>query len=213
MKRNKRGGNSQRHPWLAILVLAVLTLPRTAAGNDWSCALSAFYIDSAGQEPYPAATFFADRDALHLEVRYNYEDLETGSLFFGGTLSVGDEIALTVVPLFGFIAGNTIGVAPGAEVTLEWWRLTLYDESEYVLNGEERADNFFYAWVEATVSPTKWLRTGFVGQRTKVIETSLEFDRGLLVELAHRDASLGLHWFNPDRPDDRIFLLAVSYTF
>jgi len=187
--------------------------PQSASGSDWSCALSTFYIDSAGQEPYPAATFFADRDPLHLEVRYNYEDLETGSLFFGGTLTAGEDPALTLVPMFGFIAGNTYGVAPGAEVTLAWWRISLYHEAEYVLNAEEGDESFFYAWVEATISPTDWLRTGFVGQRTKLYERSLEFDRGFLVELAYRKAALGFHWFNPDRPDDHVFLFALSYAF
>jgi hypothetical protein len=196
-----------------MLLIVAVALPQTASARDWSCALSTFFIDSAGQEPYPAATFFADRDALHLEIRYNYEDLETGSLFFGGTISVGEDVTLTMVPLFGFLAGNTIGVAPGAEVTIQWWRVTLYDEAEYVLDAEERADNFLYAWIEATVSPTGWLRTGLVGQRTKLYETSLEVDRGLLVELTHRSASLGFHWFNPDRPADRVFLLALSYEF
>jgi hypothetical protein len=204
----------KRAPYiLALAMLGVLTSHGLAADRDWSSALTVFYIDAAGQEAYPAATFFADRGALHLELRYNYEDLETGSLFFGGTLTAGENIVLTVVPMFGFIGGNAIGVAPGAEVTLEWWRITLYDESEYVLNGETSDDSFFYAWIEATISPTDWLRTGFVGQRTKVYETSLELDRGLLLELSQRQAALGLHWFNPDRPDDQVFLVSVSYAF
>ena len=193
--------------------MVAIAFPPSAFARDWSFALSAFYIDSAGQDPYPAGTFFADREALHLEVRYNYEDLETASLFFGGTMSVGEDVALTVVPLFGLIGGNTIGVAPGAEVTIEWWRLMFYDEVEYILDAQERTDNFFYAWIEATISPTDWLRTGFVGQRTKLYDTSSDIDKGLLVEAAYRKASLGLHWFNPDRPEDRVFLLAVGYEF
>jgi hypothetical protein len=196
-----------------MLLMVAVAFPLSASARDWSCALSAFYIDSAGQDPYPAGTFFADREALHLEVRYNYEDLETGSLFFGGTISVGEDVTLTVVPLFGFIAGNTVGVAPGAELTIEWWRLTFYDEAEYILDAQERTDNFFYAWIEATISPTDWLRTGFVGQRTKLYETSSYMDRGLLVEATYRNGSLGLHWFNPDRPEDRVFLLALGYEF
>ncbi len=200
----------------ALAVLAVLALAHPASADEWSFALSGFVFDPPEDSSYFSPIFYADRGALHLEARYNYEDRETGSVFIGRTFEVGENVTLTAVPLFGVVLGNTMGVAPGAEVGISWRRLELYAESEYVfdLEANEGSDeSFFYTWVEATVAPVDWLRFGLVSQRTRTYETGLDIQRGLLIELSHGNLSFGFHWFNPDRKEDQIFAYAMGYEF
>jgi hypothetical protein len=195
------------------LALAALAIAAPARAEDWSFALSAFVFDPPDDGPYFSPLFYADRGALHLEARYNYEDLETGSVFVGRNFEVGENVTLTAVPLFGVVFGSTTGVAPGAEIEIAWRRLALYAESEYVFDLEESDDSFFYTWSEATLSVTDWLRAGLVVQRTRTYESGLDTQRGLLVELSRGRVSFGFHWFNPDRTEDQVFAYALGYEF
>jgi len=45
----------------------------------------------------------ADRGALHLEARYNYEALDTGSLFAGWTFAGGDKLTYELTPMLGAV--------------------------------------------------------------------------------------------------------------
>jgi hypothetical protein len=197
----------------ALGVLAVLALASPATAEEWSFALSGFVFDPPDDGPYFSPIFYADRGALHLEARYNYEDLETGSFFVGRNFEWGDDVALAVVPVFGVVLGNTTGVAPGAEIEIGLRRLSLYAESEYVIDLEDDDSSFLYTWSEATVAPADWLRVGLVVQRTRTYESGLDVQRGLLLELTRGALSFGFHWFNPDREEDQVFAYAVGYEF
>lgn len=74
------------------------------------------YLVPHGQS-YASPTFAADHGALHLEARYNYEALRTGSLWAGYNLSVGGKLVLDATPMIGGVFGNVNGVAPGLEFT------------------------------------------------------------------------------------------------
>jgi hypothetical protein len=197
----------------AVSLLGVLALAQSALADDWSFALSAFVFDPPDEGPYFAPIIYADRGALHLEARYNYEDLETGSFWVGWSLEAGENVTVSAVPMFGVVLGNTNGLAPGVEMEIGWRRLALYAESEYVLDLEESSDSFLYTWSEATVSLADWLRAGLVVQRTRTYESGLDIQRGLLIELSRGKLSFGFHWFNPDRKEDQVFAYAVGYEF
>jgi hypothetical protein len=194
-------------------ILLVLAVAPLASAEEWSFALSGFVFDPPEEGAYFSPLFTADRGALHLEARYNYEDLETGSFFVGRNFEWGENVAFTLVPIFGVVVGSTQGIAPGAEIEIGWRRLSLYAESEYVFDLEDEESSFLYTWSEATVAPLDWLRFGLVVQRTRTYESGLDVQRGLLVELSRGALSFGFHWFNPDRREDQVFAYALGYEF
>ena len=49
------------------------------------------------------------------------------------------------------------------------------------------------------MSPMDWFRFGLVVQRTKVYETNLEIQRGVLVGFAYKQANFTTYVFNPDQ--------------
>ena len=84
----------------------------------WSfSAAAATYIVPNDQE-YVQPTFTADHDWLHLEARYNYENLETGSVWVGYNLSGGEKLEWELTPMLGGVFGNTTGIAPGYKGSL-----------------------------------------------------------------------------------------------
>ncbi|MBN8249701.1 MAG: hypothetical protein J0L84_19955 [Verrucomicrobia bacterium] len=150
------------------------------------------------EDNYAQPTVTADRGLLHLEARYNYEALETGSFWAGVNLAAGDRVAFELTPMLGGIFGDTTGIAPGYEGSIGWWWLELYSEGEYMADLGNSDGSFFYNWSELTLTPVEWLHFGLVTQRTRAYTSDREVQRGLLVGVSFWRASLTTYVFNPD---------------
>ena len=179
------------------------------AAAEWSFSAAVYVYQVEGDRNYAQPTFTADRDWLHLEARYNYEDLETGSLWMGYNFGGGETVTWNVTPMLGGVFGNTSGVAPAYKGSLQWSRLEFSSEGEYVFDANDSSDNFFYNWSELAVAPMEWWRIGLVTQRTRVHATDREIERGLLVGFAYRELDSAVYVFNPD--DSQPFVV-VAFT-
>ena len=188
------------------------TRPTEPDERAWSFSVSLAGYLVQGSHDYAQPTLSADRDWLHLEARYNYEALETGSAWMGYNFSVGDKVTLDFTPMLGGVFGDLNGVAPGYEFTLSWWKLELYSEAEYVFDLGDSSGKFFYTWSELSLAPVDWLRFGFVVQRTKSYQTELDVQRGLLVGFNDQKVDFTTYLFNPDQ-DKPTVVLAVGVTF
>ena len=124
--------------------------------SGWSIDASAWTINPPHDDAYGAGTVKLDREQLHLEGRWNYEDLHTGSVWAGWNFDwrsrPEDGVELTVTPMAGVVFGDTDGLAPGVELDVTWWWLEFYNESEYLFDAHDRDDDYFYSWSELTVS-------------------------------------------------------------
>jgi len=195
--------------FLGVLVLGAAA---HAAEPAWDFSASAYNYFVPDDPDYLQPTVTADRGALHLEARYNYEDLETGSVWAGYNLAGGGEIAFEFTPMLGGVFGATDGIAPGYHASLDWRRLGLYSESEYRIDTADRGDSFFYTWSELTLSPSDRFRGGLVVQRTRAYENSRDIQRGPLVGFSVERVEFTGYVFNPDdlRP---LCVVAVSAKF
>ncbi len=156
--------------------------------------------------------FIADKGNLHLEARYNYEDLKTISGWVGYNFFGGNEFEYFITPMIGAAVGRTDGIAPGLEFTLGYAGFELYSESEYLFDFESSEYNFFYNWTDFTYSPLDWLWFGVSGQITKVIDTELETDIGLILGCAYKNFEITGYFYNAFTDDD-FFMLALTTEF
>ena len=156
--------------------------------------------------------FKADRDWMHLEGRYNYEDRETFSAWFGYNFSGGKKLEYAITPMVGGVVGLTDGVAGGLEFTLALGRFELYSESEYLFDVDANENNFYYNWSDLTYSPTDWLWLGISGQRTRLYETDLDIQRGLILGGGWKNLELTTYFYNIGT-DDHFILLTFTATF
>lgn len=181
-------------------------------GSKWAFSASVYtYIMPEGDD-YAQPTVTADRGWLHLEVRYNYEALKTGSAWLGYNFAGGEELAWEITPMVGGVFGDLNGIAPGYKGSLGWWKLELYSEGEYVFDTGNSSDSFFYNWSELTLAPWERLRFGLVTQRTHVYQTDREIQRGLLVGFSFRKVDLTTYVFNPDEGKPT-WVVAVAMNF
>jgi hypothetical protein len=167
-----------------------------SVSSDWEISLVVDGYLVPDEDDYVNPSISADHGALHLEARYNYENLRTGSVWIGRNFSAGKKLVLNVTPMMGGIFGRTNGIAPGCVASLSYKRAELSISSEYVFDLSDKDDNFYYSWPELTYAPTDWLRVGLVAQHTKPFKTELDVQRGFLVGFSHKHAEFTAYIFN-----------------
>jgi hypothetical protein len=186
--------------------------PPADTTNTWSFSAAAYLYLVPESRDYVQPTITADRGWLHLEARYNYENLETGSTWVGYNFSGGNKLAWEITPMLGGVFGNTTGIAPGYSGSLTWWKLQLYSEGEYVVDTGDPSGSFFYNWSELSLSPWEWFRFGLVTQRTRAYHSDRDVQRGLLVGFSCKSVSFTTYVFNPDESQPTV-VLAASVSF
>jgi len=195
--------------WFAIAIAGVLApaaaaqepgaaaVPPPAAEEAvWEFSGTVLYSDPPGSDGHLIPIIYADRGPLHLELRHNYEDLDTTSIFAGWTFAGGETVEYAVTPLLGAVAGDTDGVAPGVEFDVGWRRLAWYTEAEYLFDSHDRDDDFFYSWSTLTYEFSDRLSAGIVTERTKLVDTDYEYQRGLALSFSLAGLGFSLYAYN-----------------
>jgi len=197
-------------------VSSATNTPPALAGESeekaWSFSTSVYTYIVPDDRDYVQPTQTADRGWLHLEARYNYEALDTSSLWIGCNLGVGDKLVLEFTPMLGGVFGSTAGIAPGYKGTLSWWKLELNTEGEYLFDTDNSSDSFYYSWSEFTLAPVDWFRFGLAVQRTKLYQTDFEVQRGFLVGFSYKRVDFTTYVFNPDASRPMV-VLGLGFSF
>jgi hypothetical protein len=142
----------------------------------------------------------ADQEMTHLEVRYNYEAYKSASFNYGPNFHVGGDVTFDATPMIGVYFGVSAGATFGYRISLEYGRLGLYSEGEYALPRLKSEGNYFYNWSElsysAPVGAAFTARAGLVAQRTRIYQTGLDVQRGLLAGVSKGDVEGTVYVFN-----------------
>lgn len=138
-----------------------------------------------------------DKNELHLESRYNYEDLRTISFFGGYNFTGGNKFQYVITPILGVALGNTEGIAPGLKIDLTWGGFRLYSEMEYLININDKMNSFYFNWSELTFAPKDWFWVGVTGQRTRIYANDLDIQRGFLAGLSRKNFYFTGYLLNP----------------
>ena len=183
---------------------------------DWEFAATGYWNEIRAGDSYGNAIVVANRGALHLEGRVNYEAKDSRSLFAGWTFSLGKEegLNLEITPIIGGAWGEVQGPIVGVEATLARGRFDFYVEAEYVRGTGSKADSYTYAWSELGFRPTQaqWLRLGAVGQRTRAYGGTREYQGGGFFQLTQGKVTASLFWFNPGS-DSQVVVGSIGVSF
>ncbi|MDI1353807.1 MAG: hypothetical protein PSX36_02730 [bacterium] len=140
--------------------------------------------------------FRANKNVLHLEGRYNYEDYQTFSAWAGYNFRGGKKLEYVFTPMLGGLIGNTKGMAVALEMNLTYKKFDFYSEIEYLADAEGRDNDYLYDWTDFTYSPKEWLWLGISAQRTRLVQTPLEIQRGILVGAGFKGWELSAYVFD-----------------
>jgi hypothetical protein len=190
-------------PVMGDLGTVVLAFSLGATTGDASTAPPGWHLEfelngffQLSERGYLAPVASADRGPLHLEARYNYEDLHTATFSAGWSFRRGSEdTSLRVAPLLGGAVGRSPGVLPGLELEAEWWRLSYSLELEYLFNVKDSSESFFYTWSELTLEVTSFLWVGGSWQRFKQARSDRELDVGPMIGGGFGPVSLSFYYY------------------
>lgn len=206
--------------WLVLVTPSVLAAQQNRAGaatasstaESWTFSLTVDGYLIPNEQGYASPVLTADHKSLHLEARYNDENLRTGSLWLGYNFSAGKNVALAVTPMIGGVFGRSTGIAPGFEASVIYRKLELSISNEYVFDTRTKSGNFYYAWPQLTYSPFDWLKVGLAAQHLKAFQTPLDTQRGFLVGVSHHKLEFTTYVFNAGWTEPTV-VLEAGYKF
>ena len=185
-------------PWLAAAQVGQIKAPADSTSSPLSASVTGYYYFFPNADNNTLTLIgYLDYKSVHLEPRYNYEALHSGSVFAGWKFGSEGKINWAVTPMVGVIFGSIKGFAPALELELSYKVFDFYTENEYVIDQAGSRYNFFYAWTELGYSPLEKFRTGISVQRTRLYETGLDIQRGVFAEYSFWKLTAGIHYFNP----------------
>jgi len=178
-----------------------------------AASLTTFFLP--GEDDIISPVVQVDADAIHFEVRYAYEDRDSGSMFAGANWGMGSEeegprVDATIMA--GAVGGKAQGVIPAYRLSLSWSFLAASTEGEYVFGVGDDTSDFFYSWSEALVAPVDWLYAGVAAQRLKPVDSDKTLDVGPLLGVAFDAFYVTVYAMNPGGDDDYA-VLSVGVTF
>jgi hypothetical protein len=183
-----------------------------SADPAWSFSLTAYPTNVRDGDSYTSAIALADRGALHLEARYNYEAIGARSAFVGWSFSGGENITWMIRPLLGGAWGSVSAAVPGLEASAAWKNLDFYVEAEYVRDSKSQSDSYTYAWSELGYRPLSWLRGGIASQRTRIYAGERDIQLGPFLQATWKKVTIGGYWFNPGS-NEQIFVGSLGVAF
>jgi len=184
-----------------LVVLGYLTAAMPAAAQEAPPAAvtgyAALYLGlTSDEETVPIGVVGLDHRSWHFLVRYGYEGQDTFSSFAGRIFEFGDQVSVSLTPMAGLAVGGTDGLLPALEFSLDWGRLSVYNESELMIPFDG-SESYFYAWGIASYRVTDWFQPGVSVQRLRVFESERVVDRGLSITAAFGRLSTTLYGYNP----------------
>lgn len=170
-----------------------------------------FYTRTQGSEAMvtPMANFTTPGN-WYGEARYNFDELNTFSLYAGKKFTGGNVLSWEATPLIGGLLGQMTGGSLGMNFGMDYKRIFFSTQSQYSFSLENTTDKFFYNWSEVGVEATKWLYAGIALQQTNVYRTQGKMEPGCMVGFSFNNWTIPFYAFNTSN-EERYFVLGLNW--
>ncbi len=149
------------------------------------------------------------KKGLHTEMRYNYEERKTGSVYIGKNFSSDSAFSYSLTPMLGWVFGQFNGGSVALNADAGYKKFYTSVQTQYTMSKNGKAENFFYTWGEIGYEPVEWFYTGISSQWTKVYKETGDAEFGMLVGFNIRKLSIPVYVFSPF--DKKInFLIGIN---
>jgi len=153
------------------------------------------------------------------ELRYNYEDLKTVSLYGGKTFSGGSNFEYSITPMIGYSTGRFTGLSLAFNAEAEWKSFYLSSQTQHSIatkkndpsSVKKSEENFFFSWSELGYNIGDHFYSGLSVQYTRQAGENI-LEPGLLAGLNVKNFSFPFYVFNPFNAE-RYVIVGVSYEF
>ena len=133
------------------------------------------------------------------EIRYNYEEQSTVSLFVGKKYKVKGEKDFTITPMLGISAGNFSGFSPALNTDAELGAFFLSAQNQMSFSFSDQNKSFFFNWSEIGYTLFRGFNAGVAAQVT-ICGGETVFEPGFLVGAEWGKISIPVYFFRPFTP-------------
>lgn len=156
----------------------------------------------------PVAHYQAKK-GFYTELRYNYEEVNTFSIYMGKTFLMGAKKYLSITPMLGWSAGEFKGVTLACRSAIELNDFFVSTEAQYSKSLHTTNSSFMFSWTEAGVSFGKNFFTGLSLQTT--MEKDIKsIEPGFLMGFERGKLCVPVYFFNPFTSSS-YFIIGINY--
>jgi len=143
----------------------------------------------------PIAHYQAKK-GFYTELRYNYEDVKTASLYCGKTFLVGTKKKIVLIPMIGGSAGTFSGVSAALKTEGDFDRCFASTELQYSWSLNPENPGFMFSWTEAGLNLAKNFFAGVTIQTT-LQRGANEFEPGVMLGFTAGRLCVPVYFFKP----------------
>jgi hypothetical protein len=145
----------------------------------------------------------------YTEMRYNYEETNSVSVYIGKSFCGKGDFDYTVTPMLGIVFGNFKGGSLALNMELEHNKVSASMQTQYTINTSEVNKSFFFNWAELEYHLAKWLYAGLSTQLTKGYKRNLTTEYGVVAGLVIKKLSIPVYIFNP-LGDKKNYIIGIN---
>lgn len=153
---------------------------------------------------------YETKKGMYAELRYNYEDMKTLSLYAGKTFG-GPAFQYSLTPMAGYCIGRFTGLSFAVNAEAEWKDLYLSTQTQFSVATKKGISNFFFSWSELGYDVFRNFFAGLAVQYTREQGTN-DIQPGLVAGLNFKNMSIPFYLFSPFQPG-RYMVLGFIYEY
>ena len=146
---------------------------------------------------------------MYTEMRYNYEEARTASLYLGKIFNTNGDIGTSFTPAAGIVVGKYTGASVALNTELSYRNVFFNSQAQYTISAQKTTNNFYFNWSDLYYMSTPWLFTGVAMQQTGVYNTALKTETGVLMGFTKGKWTIPVYLFNVLN-DQKYFIVGVN---
>jgi hypothetical protein len=147
----------------------------------------------------------------YAEMRYNYEEAETISIYGGKTLGNDGEFHYHITPMAGLSAGRFTGASFAANAEVDWNFFYFSSQSQFSKALKKDNVDFFFSWSEIGYNISTNVFAGLSMQYTRQLGKD-EAEPGFMAGINFKNVSVPFYVFNPFN-SGCYFVLGLNYEY
>lgn len=146
----------------------------------------------------------------YAEMRYNYEDSRTTSLYLGRPFHFGKKWEAELVPMVGGVIGRTNGLSPGFNFDGKYMRFSTFSQCQYTVDMGKNGTNFFWDWTGVSIQVSEMFGLGGSVQLYIPMTGTSECNFAPMVSLKVGVCTFETYVYNP-WDNSRMMTLGIEY--
>ena len=158
----------------------------------------------------PQLWFYEDN--VYFEARFNYEEFNAISLYFGRTYSIKKIPELQITPVTGFVFGSSVFLSPGINFAYSTDHFSLTSENQLTMDLNGLNDHFLWDWTKASFSITDNVGIGCGLQALYPKLGTPVIDFGPMISINFFDFNIDLFSYNFWN-EEIMWVIGLGYNF